>query len=166
MFSVSKSAYRFIENSPALKAVLPKPPRVAFRNPKTLRDKLVRCKIRENDEGEKGNFPCGHSNCEICKILQPGKEFKSAVTGEVFKMNFHFDCNSVCVVYLQTCRICKKQYTGSAITRFREQFNQHKSNLKLYREGQRDFKPKKLLEHFYSHDHDGTHNDSPSNRLL
>ena len=139
---------------------------MAFRNPKTLRDKLVRCKIRENDEGEKGNFPCGHSNCEICKILEPGKEFKSTVTGEVFKMNFHFDCNSVCVVYLLTCRICKKEYTGSAITRFREQFNQHKSNLKLYREGQRDFKQKKILEHFYSHDHHETYNDSPNNRLL
>ena len=104
MFSVSKSAYRFIENSPALKAVLPKPPRVAFRNPKTLRDKLVRCKIRENDEGEKGNFPCGHSNCEICKILQPGKEFKSTVTGEVFKMNFHFFANqkSYCNIFIAT----------------------------------------------------------------
>ena len=103
---------------------------------------------------------------EICKILEPGKEFKSTVTGEVFKMNFHFDCNSVCVVYLLTCRICKKEYTGSAITRFREQFNQHKSNLKLYGEGQRDFKENNLLEHFYSHDHHETYNDSPNNRLL
>ena len=74
-------------------------------------------------------------------------------------MNFHFDCNSICVVYLLTCRICKKQYTGSTITRFRERFNQYKSNLKLYGEGRRDFKQKKLLEHFYSHDHHGTHND-------
>ena len=159
VFNVLKSAHRFIEKSPTLKAVLPKPPRVAFRNPKTLRDKLVISKIRENDEEERGNFPCGHSNCEICKILEPGKEFKSTVTGEVFKMNFHFDCNSICGVYLLTCRICKKQYTGSTITRFRERFNQYKSNLKLHGEGRRDFKQKKLLEHFYSHNHHGTHND-------
>ena len=92
MFNVLKSANCFIEKLQALKAVLPKPPRVAFRNPKTLRDKLVRSKIRQNDEEERGNFPCEHSNCEICKILEPGKEFKSTVTGEVFKMNFHFDC--------------------------------------------------------------------------
>ena len=58
--------------------VLPKPPRVTFRNPKTLRDKLVRSKIRENDEEQRGNFPCGHSNCEVCKILEPGKEFQSS----------------------------------------------------------------------------------------
>ena len=45
---------------------------------------LVRSKIRHNDEEERGNFPYGLSNCEICKILEPGKEFKSTVTGEVF----------------------------------------------------------------------------------
>ena len=77
VFNVLKSAHRFIEKSPALKAVLPKPLHVAFRNPKTFRDKLVRSKIKENDEGERGNFPSGHSNCEMCKILEPGKEFKS-----------------------------------------------------------------------------------------
>ena len=132
---------------------------MAFHNLKTLRDKLLRSKIRENDEEEKGNFPCGHSNCEICKILEPGKEFLSTVTGEVFKINFHFDCNNICVVPLLTFRICKKQYTGSTITRFREWFNHHKSNLKLYGEGRRHFKQKKLLEYFYSHNHNGTHKD-------
>ena len=159
MFNVLKFSHGFIEKSPALKAVLSKPPCVAFRNPKTLRDKLVRSKIRQNDEEERGHFPCGYSNCEICKILEPGKEFKSTVTGEVFNLNFHFDCNSICVVYLLTCRICKKQYIFSTITRFTERFNQYKSNLNLYGEGWRDFKQKKLWEHFYSHDHHGTHND-------
>ena len=56
VFNVLKSAHRFIEKSPALKAVLPKPPHVAFRNPKTLRGKLVKSKIRENDEEERGIF--------------------------------------------------------------------------------------------------------------
>ena len=108
MFNVLKSAHRFIEKSLALKAVLPKPPHVAFPNSKTLRHKLVRPKIRQNDEEERGNFPCGHSNCETCKTVESEKEFKSTVTGEVFKMNFHFDCKCMCVVYLLTCRICKK----------------------------------------------------------
>ena len=57
-------------------------------------------------------------------------------------MNFHFDCNSICVVYLLIFRICKKQYTGSTITKFREPFNQYKSSLKMYGEGRRDFKQK------------------------
>ena len=73
-------------------------------------------------------------------------------------MNFHFYCNSICVVYLLTCRICEKQYTGSTITKFKERFNEYKSNLELYGERRRDFKQKKFLEHFYSHDHHRTHN--------
>ena len=32
-------------------------------------------------------------------------------------MNFHFNCNSNCVVYLLTCKVCAKQYIGSSITK-------------------------------------------------
>ena len=69
---------------------------------KMLRNKLVRSKTRQNDKEERGNFTCGHSNCEICKILEPGKKLKTTVTGEVFNMNFHFDCNSIlwCIYWL------------------------------------------------------------------
>ena len=42
IFDILKSAHQIIENSPTLKAILPNPPRVAFRNPKTLLDKLIR----------------------------------------------------------------------------------------------------------------------------
>ena len=42
--------------------MLPKPPRIAFRNPKTLRDKLVRSKLKLTDDAERGNFPCGRGN--------------------------------------------------------------------------------------------------------
>ena len=106
-----------------LKAVLPKPPHVAFRNPNTLRDKLVPSKLKLT---ERGNFPGGRGNCEICNVLKPGKEFKSIVTGEIYKMNFYFDCNSLSVVYLITCKMCKKQYTGSTVKKFRARINQYK----------------------------------------
>ena len=53
-FNVLQPAHRFIEKSPELKAFLPKPPRAAFHNPKTLRNKLVRSKTRQNDEDERG----------------------------------------------------------------------------------------------------------------
>ena len=49
-------------------------------NPKTLRDKLVRSKLKLTDNAERGNFPCEKGNFEICNILKPGKEFKSTVT--------------------------------------------------------------------------------------
>ena len=41
-------------------------------------------------------------------FLYASNQFRSTVTGEVYKMNFHFNCNSDCVVYLLTCKVCAK----------------------------------------------------------
>ena len=94
IFDVLKRAHRYVQKSPVLKAVLPKPPRIAFHNPKTLRDKLVHSKLKLTDDTERRNFPCGKGNCEICNVLKPGKQFENTVTGEIYKMKFHFDSNS------------------------------------------------------------------------
>ena len=91
VFDVLNRAHRHVQKSPVLKAVLPKPPRIAFRNPKTLSDKLVRSKLKVTDDAERGNFPCGRGSYEICNILKSGKEFKSTITREIYKMNFHFE---------------------------------------------------------------------------
>ena len=71
--------------------MLPKPSSTA----KTLRDNLVHSKLKLTDYAEWGNFPCGRGNCEICNILKPGKDFKSTITEEIYRINFHFDFNSM-----------------------------------------------------------------------
>ena len=142
IFDILKSAHRHIEKSPLLKSVLPKPPRVAFCNPKFLRDKLVRSKLKSENEKKRGNFPRCRKYCDICNILYPSDKFRSTVKGEENKMNFHFNCNSVCAIYLLTCKVCGKQYTESTVTKFRSRFNQYKSNIKLYGEGRRGFAQK------------------------
>ena len=96
---------------------------------------------------------------EICNILKPRKEFKSTVTGEVYKMYFCFDCKSLRVVYLITCKACRKHYTGSTVTKFRARFSQYKSNLKLHGEGRRGFFQEKLIEHFFNHGRNGSYKD-------
>ena len=68
VFDVLKRAHRHVQKSPMLKVVLSKPQSVAFRNPKTLRDKLVRSKLKISDDAERGNFQCGRGNCEIYNI--------------------------------------------------------------------------------------------------
>ena len=98
-----------------LKAILPKPPRAAFRNTKKLRDKLLCSKLRPDYEEEKGVFICGRKNCDICNTLDPGIDYKSTATGDVYKINVHFNCNSEYLVYSLTCKICRKQYVGSTI---------------------------------------------------
>ena len=159
IFDILKSAHCHIAKSSLLKSVLPKPPHVIFRNPKSHRDKLVLSKLKSEDEKEQGNFPCCRKNCDICNVLYPSNQFRSTFTREEYKMNFHFNCNSDCVVYLLTCKVSAKQYTGSTITKFRSRFNQYKSNIKLYGEGRRGFVQEKLIEHFYSQNHHGTPGD-------
>ena len=46
---------------------------------------------------------CGYSNCDICKMFESGDQFESTFSKKQHRINFPFDCNSCCVVYLLTC---------------------------------------------------------------
>ena len=65
-------------------------------------------------------------------------------------MNFRFDYNSSDVIYLISCTVCGCQYMGTMVTRFRERFNQHKSNVNLYSQGVRGLIQKKMISHFFA----------------
>ena len=38
------------------------------------------------------------------------------------------NCNSKCLVYLLTCKVCLKQYVGQTVEHFRLRWNNYKSN--------------------------------------
>ena len=52
---ILKKAHRHIIRSPRLSAVLPSPPQIPFRNPKTLKDHLVRSKLKIRDSNDEQN---------------------------------------------------------------------------------------------------------------
>ena len=91
--------------SSRLHRALPSPPRVAFRNPKTIRDRLVRSKLKEFIYNNAGTNTCGHSNCDVCKITESGDQFESTFTKKKYRINFPFDYNRCCVAYLLTSQI-------------------------------------------------------------
>ena len=91
---------------------------------------------------------CLGGNCQICNVLKLGKEIRSAVTRVIYKINFHFDCNSLSVVYLITCKVCKKQYTDSNVSKSRARFNQYKSYMVLYAEDRKGCFQEKQVKHF------------------
>ena len=66
---ILRKAHRYVLNSQRLSGVLPSPLRVAFQNPKTLRDRLVRSKLKADKE-EASVYKCGHSNCEIMQCFK------------------------------------------------------------------------------------------------
>ena len=73
LYEILRRAHKHVLILPSLHSGLPSPTRVAFRNPKTIRDKLVRSKLKE------------------FKMLKKKR------------INFSFDCNSCCVVCFMTC---------------------------------------------------------------
>ena len=103
MYEILRRAHEDVLKPPRLHSALPSPSRVAFRNPKAMRDKLVRSKLKEFIYKDAGTNICGHSNCDICKIFESGDQFESKVTKKNYRIHFPFDCSSYCVVYLLTC---------------------------------------------------------------
>ena len=76
-------------------------------------------------------------------------------SGRSFCINFLFDCDSEGMIYLISCRKCKRNYVGSTITSFRKRFNNHKSNISRYGKGQKGTPGQSLYAHFYEEGHRG-----------
>ena len=131
----------------------------AFYNPKKLKDHLVRSKvkIRDSNDEKNGVYKCGNIYCDICNVLYLSNKFQSIVTRKRYHINFKFDSNNVKVIFLLTCKSCKKQYVGSTVRTFRLRFNQYNSNIQGYGKEKRGFKQEKLREHFFCPNHSGTH---------
>ena len=124
IYELLRNAQHHVYQSARLAKVLKSLPRVTFRNKKTSKDRLVRSKLRNESEVETGHFKCNSKRREVCNYIEPGSKLKSFVTQKLYKINFRFDCKSSDVIYLISCKICGRQYTGTTMTRFRERFNQ------------------------------------------
>ena len=55
-----------------------------------------------------GSYECVGKRCEVCKYITETDTFTSPVTGETCKTNHRFDSDDKCLVYLMTCKKCKK----------------------------------------------------------
>ena len=66
-----------------------------------------------------GSFNWGKSRCHVCNNIEVIDAFISSFAGESFQINYPVCCNDKCLVYLLTCKVCKKQYTGKTGDRFR-----------------------------------------------
>ena len=130
---------------------------VSYRSARKLSSYLVRAKLYPL-ERKTGSYRCGSKRCLVCKNMEETDIFTSSVTGESFKINHHLGCSDKCLVYLLTCKVCKKQYTGKTVDKFRFRWNNYKESDKYFRNG-KDIKQKFLHEHFSRDDHHGFEQD-------
>ena len=103
-------------------------PMISFRNAKKLSRYLVRAKLYPI-ERTVGSFKGNGKRCQTCLNVNEADTFTSTTTGETYKINHQFNCNSKCLVYLLTFKVWLKQYAGQTAEEFRLRWNNYKSKI-------------------------------------
>ena len=88
------------------------PPLVANRQPKNLKDLLVRAFLKPPLQWHRRSNWCGWPSCESWMHIKTGITFKSAVTGENFLAQVTANCKTSNIIYLIECWIYNKQWVG------------------------------------------------------
>ena len=140
---------------------------LSFRRAKNLKDKLVRAKLPNSDDGGlsvKGCYRCnGRKSCQICVLIKEGDSFENSDEKRSFTIfSGRYNCNSENVVYLLQCECCRRKYVGSTKTKFRQRFNVYKSYFRSYarRRDQGTLDRGKIIPqaNFFSHFFEAGHN--------
>ena len=140
-----------------VKKVFTPKPFVSFRSLINLKGNLVRSKVYPL-ERDMGSRHCGESRCKVCNNIVVTRSFSSSKTGETFKINHKLHCNSKCLIYLLTCKVCGIQYVGQTTDKFRYRWNNYKAEGRKAARGE-DLMQKFLHAHFLSEGHSGIEED-------
>ena len=143
-----------------VKRVFTPPPMVSYRSPRKLSSYLVRPNLYLL-ERKRGSYKCDNLRCLVFNDIEETdtyREITSIVTGESFKINHHLCCNDKCLIYLLTCQVFKKQYTGKTIDTFWLPWNNYKESDRKFIRGE-EIKQKSLDEHLLSDSHQNFEED-------
>ena len=140
-----------IKSSDHLNSVFPQKPIMAFRRPKSLRDILVRARLKPDptdDEPHGECNPCGRPRCRTCDMITPSHIAKSS-NGARVRLKGSTDCRTMNVVYLISCGECGKQYVGETNGQLSLRMNGHRDDWRHKR-----FERSPVAEHFRLAGHD------------
>ncbi len=154
---ILKEHFHLLQIDPEMQALFPEPPMVAYRNPKTLKNILVRAKL-PLEGGRKGSFKCGGKRCQICKNVVEGDTFTSFVTGKSYRINFELNCNSGCINYLLSCKVCGKQLVGETTCIWRDRWKTYRADSKKAQKGEPHMQ-REVHAHFKLPGHTSIEND-------
>ena len=99
-----------------------------------------------------GSRKCLRNRCQVCKNVVETDIFQSFVDKKVYKINHRFTCSDKCLVYLLSCKVCGRQYTGQTVDEFRYRWNNYKDNNRKSLKGN-ECKQAGFFAHFQSLDH-------------
>ena len=137
--------WSIIDSSDHLSTVFPQKPIMAYRRPKSLKDHLVRARLKPDptDDEPLGECkPCGRSRCQTCRMITPSQTATSS-SGARVKLKGDTNCRTQNVVYLISCGKCGKQYVGETKGPLNIRMNGHRYDWRHKR-----FERSPTAEHF------------------
>ena len=120
------------------KLIFSEVPIIGFKNPKSLKDHLVRAVLSQLDR-EGRPKPCEGANrsCEVSDSVKDTTKFYKAEPEETFKIfKGPLDCKNLKnVIYLSESKKCQFKFpcVGSTVRKFRFRYNNYKSILRKFR---------------------------------
>ena len=101
---------------------------VAFRQPPNLKSMLCRAKLPVGRQTRGSRTIVGMKKCRQCPMcihVDNKKEFRSTNTRTTYKLKGEFNCKTVGVVYLITCKKCNLQYVGQTGRSLHHRMREH-----------------------------------------
>ena len=140
-----------VSNDNHLKEVFPKPPLVAFRRPKNIREMIIKAKVTSSitraSRTQVGLRKCTNVSCVTCPYIIPGKVVKAHASNVRVEVNTAVTCNTPNVIYCISCNHCDKQYIGETKRPLKDRFAEHRGYVN------REVVSKATGEHFNSSGH-------------
>ena len=134
--------------SKKLKQAIPNPPLVTFRQPKNLRDLLVRSALTTPAPSTNtGNNKCNNKWCKCCQEMVTSNTFESQITGRKYHIRSNITCKTTKNVYLISCKKCGLQYVGETENVLHVRMNGHRSDIRTRKT------EKPVAAHFCQTDH-------------
>ena len=128
--AIMRKLFAFLYAEEQVKRVFTPAPFISFRTGYSLCNHLVRSKVYPLVR-DKGTFCCGKGRCETCFNIKQTDTFESFVTKKVYKINHSFNCDSKCVIFILSCKVCGMQYVGSTVDHFRLRWNNYRSSQRM-----------------------------------
>ena len=117
-----------IQKHPELCKIFKKPPFLAFRKPKSLKDILVRADISPRSDYNGQCQTCDSRRYMTCKNIQCTQKFSSTDTGEEFIIFGNANCKTENIIYLLECAICGLQYIEEIKQQLSKRLDGHRSD--------------------------------------
>ena len=133
-----------------VKKVFDPPQFVSYRTARNLKSHLVRAKVYPMDRNV-GSAKCKGKICLVCDNMEE----------KMYKINHRLTCNSKCVVYLLSCKICGIQYVGQTTNKFRLRWNNYRDNARKAASGSGH-----MQGHLFAHFNDEYHNGFLSDCMI